>query len=230
MAFPAATALTASRFPIAPFKQRLCRPDGSFLINVHRKHLSVACFAKFPRMEHFPDSTKFVTFLNYTKDKLWEFVPGSVKQFPWKNATNVALRDLQALGKKTLKWTLLAYFALSCPSDIVYSLSGNKDLMIPLGLIIGCVMANYFDDISKEVMSNYKGDNAFTWKLVGLSCFFVLVKAFSFYVLRANDLVLHVGNGGLMQLLWNWKNLPKLEEENSSSEDAVATAIAKTDD
>lgn len=141
---------------LAQSRKQFCRLHSSFRINAHKHHASVTCSVKFPGMQHFSDSTKLIAFLNNTKDRLWEFAPVSVKQFPWKKAERVALHELQSLGKETLKWSVLAYFAFSCPSDILYSMSRNKELVIPLGLFVGCMMTNLFYEISQEFKRDHK--------------------------------------------------------------------------
>ncbi|XP_011074578.1 uncharacterized protein LOC105159266 [Sesamum indicum] len=221
MVFPAASALTHSTFIVASSKYQVRQLHSSFLINVRKQHVPVMCSAKVPWMEHFHKSTELIVFLNYTKDKLWEFIPGSVKQFPWKKAESIALHELVILGKETLKWCLLAFLAFSCLSDFFYSISRNKELLIPFGLFVGCLTTNYLDKISQEFLRDHKDGNT-TWILVGISCFFVLVKVIS----GGNDFLLHAANGGLMQVLWNWKNLPKLDGEKSLLEDASTMSNA----
>ncbi|KAL0432614.1 UNVERIFIED_CONTAM: hypothetical protein Slati_2595700 [Sesamum latifolium] len=181
---------------VALSKGQVRRLHSSFLINVRKQHVPVMCSAKVPWMEHFHKPTKLIVFLNYTKDKLWEFVPGSVKQFPWKKAESIALHELLIVGKEALKWCLLAFLAFSCLSDFFYSISRNKELLIPFGLFVGCLITNYFDKISQEFLHDHK------------------------VISGGNDFLLHVANGGLMQVLWNWKNLPKLDGEKSLVEDA----------
>ncbi|PIN02371.1 hypothetical protein CDL12_25116 [Handroanthus impetiginosus] len=219
MLLPAASALTLSNFPVASTKSRISQPHDSFLINVRKQHVSVPCSAKFPGMEYFNEPKKLIVFLNHTKDKVWESIPVSVKQFPWQKAESVALHKLLVLGKETLKWSLLAWFAFSWPSDIIRSISRNKELVIPFGLFVGSFMTKYLDEISQEFMHDDKG-GGFARRLLVISCFFVFVKVNSTYLLQGNDFLLHAANGGLMQVLWNWKELQKPDEEKSLSEDA----------
>ncbi|KAI3460118.1 hypothetical protein Pfo_016781 [Paulownia fortunei] len=218
MVFPAAAALTPSSFPVASTKSRVCQLCSSFPINARKQHVSVTCSAKFPGMEHIHEPTKLIVFLNYTKDELWKVIPDSVKHFPWKKAESVALHELLVLGKETLKWSLLACFAFSCLSDIIYSISRNKELVIPLGLFVGSLMTKYFDEISQELMRDHK-DGCIPWRVLGISCLFVLVKVVSTYFSGGNDFLLHAANGGLVQILWTWKKLPELDGEKSLWED-----------
>lgn len=107
-------------------------------------------------MEYFNDPTNLIALFNKTKGKLRTLIPGSVKQFPWKKAESVAQRELLVLGKETLKWSLLGCFAFNCLSDIVYSISRNRELVIPLGLFVGIVMTKFLDEISQEFFSNHE--------------------------------------------------------------------------
>lgn len=61
-------------------------------------------------------------------------------------------------------------------------------------------------------------DKPVTWRLLGIASFFVLVKVTSSYFSGANSLLLHAANGGLMQVLWNWKEIQKLDGAKSSSD------------
>ncbi|KAL7085363.1 hypothetical protein ACP275_14G277800 [Erythranthe tilingii] len=216
MVVPAAYALSPSCFPVASSKSRVCQLHNSIPINNRKQHVSVRCSAKFPGMEHFHEpATNLIVFLNYTKDKLWKLTPGSVKSFPWKKAESVALHELLILGKETLKWSFLAWFAFSWLSDILYSLSRNKELMIPFGLFVGIIITKYIDQICQEFVLDDHKDGSISWRILGISCFLVLVKVMSMFFSGGNDFLLHCANGGLMQLLWNWRNLPKLDGEKS---------------
>lgn len=141
---------------LASSKSQLHQLRNPFLINVPKKHISVSCVAKLPGMEHFNDPSKLVVMLSNTQKKLWNMMPDSVKQFPWKKAETVALEEFFALAKEALKWCLLAYFAFSCLSDISYSISRNKELVIPLGLFVGIMTTKLFDEISRELMPDHQ--------------------------------------------------------------------------
>ncbi|GFP87592.1 hypothetical protein PHJA_000902900 [Phtheirospermum japonicum] len=156
-------------------------------------------------MEHFHDPAKRIAFLNYTKDTLWKLIPDSVKDFPWKKAESVALHRFLILGKETLKWSLLACFT-------------NKELVIPFGLFVGSLMTKYFDEISQDLMHEHKYGHV-TWRLLAVSCFYVLVKLMSTCFRGGSDFLLHAANGGLMQAAWNWKDLPEQDGEKCLSED-----------
>lgn len=123
---------------------------------MRKQHVSVARSAKFLMMENFYHPTKHMALLNYTKDKLWKFIPGSVKDFPWNKASSVALHEFLVLGKKPLKWSLLACFTFSCLSDIAYSISRNKELVFPFGLFVGSLLTKYVDEIARELLHERK--------------------------------------------------------------------------
>ncbi|KAG6406847.1 hypothetical protein SASPL_134458 [Salvia splendens] len=217
MASAAASALTPFNSPLASSKSQLHQLRNPFLINIPKKHISVSCFAKLPEMEHFNNPSKLVVMLSNAQKKLWNMMPDSVKQFPWKKAETVALEEFLALVKEALKWYLLAYFAFSCLSDISYSISRNKELVIPLGLFVGIMTTKLFDEISRELMPDHQ-DGRFTWRLPSIAVFFVLVKAISTYLPGVNHLLMHAANGGLMQVLWNWKDIQKHDGDESSSD------------
>lgn len=141
---------------VAPPKSRTHQLRSSYLINFHRKRVSVTCSVKFPGMEYFDEPNNLVSVLNYSREKLQTFIPGSVKQFPWKKAKSLAQNGLLVLGKETLKWSLLGYFAFNCLSDIIYSISRNRELVIPLGLFVGVLMTKFLDEISRELLSDDK--------------------------------------------------------------------------
>lgn len=217
MVSAAASSLIPLNLAVISSKSRLHQLNNSFLINVPKKHGSVLCSAKVPGTEHFHEPTKLIVLLNKTKEKLWKFMPDLVKSFPWKKAEVVALEEFLVLGKETLKWSLLAFFAFSCLSDILYSISINKELAIPLGLFVGIMTTKFLDEICQELMPDHQ-DKPVTWRLLGIASFFVLVKVTSSYFSGANSLLLHAANGGLMQVLWNWKEIQKLDGAKSSSD------------
>lgn len=49
-------------------------------------------------------------------------------------------------------------------------------------------------------------DKGLKWQLLGIACFYVLIKFLStYFALQARVFLLHLANGGLMQLLWLWR-------------------------
>lgn len=200
------------------------------------------------------DPPKFKLQLDYTVKKLGQLVPDSVRSFPWKKAESSGMQQLQVLGQKALKWSLIALFILNSSSDIIYSISRNKELLIPFGLFLGCLTADFLKetsqdffhskvyfpskvlfisyDLSSDILTveySVLQDNGMTWHPVGISCFFILVRIIAVYCLGRQSLLLHTVNGGLMQMLWHWISSSQPEGDNRTNvilEDASATSSA----
>jgi len=64
------------------------------------------------------------------------------------------MERLLFLGQKALKWTLIILFVFSSLSDVIFSISRNQELMIPLGLFVGCLMTDFLKEISRELFRN----------------------------------------------------------------------------
>lgn len=66
-------------------------------------------------------------------------------------------------------------------------------------------------------------------QLLSISCFFVLKFISAYFSIKARVFLLHVANGGLMQVLWFWRYLVeengKRSEENSISNQDASSAI-----
>lgn len=100
------------------------------------------------------DANKMKKKINTIKERLFETVPLSVKDFQWKKAEEILLQRVLFLGQKALKWFLFAMFIFSSLSDVVFSVTINKELMIPVGLFIGCIIGDFFKETSQEFFSN----------------------------------------------------------------------------
>ncbi|CAA3005550.1 Hypothetical predicted protein [Olea europaea subsp. europaea] len=171
MAFPA-SAITTSISPVTSFNRRLCHLHRPFFIHVHSHQVSATSSVKqLPRMQQFHVPPKYKMYFTCTKDKLLGFIPDSFKQFPWKEAKGVAQQELLVWGKEALKWSLTAILIFSFASDIIYSISRNKELLIPFGLFVGCLMTNYLNEVSQELSHNDK-----VYKEVSL--FYVIISIF----------------------------------------------------
>lgn len=85
------------------------------------------------------------------KEKLIEAVPNSIQEFPWKKAQPILLDRLLLFMQEALKWSLVLYFILSSLSDVVYTFSINRELIIPVGLFVGCLIADFLKEISQEL-------------------------------------------------------------------------------
>lgn len=89
--------------------------------------------------------------LGMVKERLWKAIPNSLKEYPWKKAEVVLLKHLLFFGQKALKWSLLTLFISSSLSDIIYSISRNQELIIPFGLLVGCLMTDFLKEVSQEM-------------------------------------------------------------------------------
>jgi myb proto-oncogene protein len=136
--------------------------------------------------------------------KLIEAMPSPVQEFPWRNAQHTLLDRLLLLVQEALKWSIVVYFIFSTLSDVVYTFSINRELIIPVGLFVGCLIADFSKEISLEL---FRGSEENDWRRLGLCGLFVLVKLTStWFSTQPGVFLLHVANGGLMQLLWHWRN------------------------
>ncbi|XP_021284491.1 uncharacterized protein LOC110416748 isoform X2 [Herrania umbratica] len=155
--------------------------------------------------------------LNIIKETLWEATPETVKDFPWKKAENLLLERLLFVGQKALKLSLVTVFVISSLSDFLYSISRNQELMVPFGLIVGCLMTDFLKETSQEAF-RFPEEKGLKWHLLALGGFFVVVKFVStFSAIRTQVFLLHVANGGLMQALWLWRSLLEEHESKGSS-------------
>ncbi|KAK3425650.1 hypothetical protein EUGRSUZ_F02208 [Eucalyptus grandis] len=176
---------------ISPFRiklsnNRMCQPSNGTTLLPHRR--------TFPKhsvqvmMAQFGESERLNAQLNAVTERLQEAIPDSVKHFPWKKAETVLLDRVVLLGQKALKWSLITLFVASSLSDVLFAISRNRELIIPIGLFVGCLLTDFL----KEVTVELSDDSQFTAAFCGLG-----VRVF----------LLHVANGGLMQALWLWRNL-----------------------
>lgn len=92
--------------------------------------------------------------MSVLRKRIWEAAPDSVKDFPWKKAEDIVLQQLLLLGQEIVKWSLVTLFILSSISDVVFCISRNKELMIPIGLFVGCMMADFLKETSRELFPN----------------------------------------------------------------------------
>lgn len=102
-------------------------------------------------MREFRDPNKFKMQINIVRKKLWEVIPDSVKEIPWKKAEDILLERLIFLGQKGLKWTLITLFIFSSLSDVIFSFSRNQELIFPFGLFVGCLMTDFIKETSQEL-------------------------------------------------------------------------------
>ncbi|XP_077220667.1 uncharacterized protein LOC143854534 isoform X2 [Tasmannia lanceolata] len=192
--------------------QRYPLLHGCFLIpRSQSQRFSLTCSMEVPNEKPFRELRKIKTRVeNFTR--VLETFPDSVKEFPWRKAEDTMLQRLLLLGQKALKWSLIALFITSSFLDIVFSISRNRELMIPLGLFIGCTIADFLKETSQELFQGRKEEGL----LIGVGSFFVLVKFISLYFsIQGRAFLSHVGNGGLMQVLWLAKKLQEAHADEN---------------
>ncbi|XP_027332733.1 uncharacterized protein LOC113847691 [Abrus precatorius] len=157
------------------------------------------------------------------REKLKEAMPISVQEFPWTKAERVLLDRFLNLAQEAVKWSLILFFFFSSLSDIVYTFSRNCELIIPVGLFVGCVMADFLKEISQELFQRYEGKDL-KWHLLGMYCLFVFVKFMStWFAVLPHVFLLHVANGGLMQVLWYWRNF--MEDAKNKQETSTSSGL-----
>lgn len=201
MSLPAqASSLVPSRFLICKrrlfYSSRACELKLPTFVN----RLSKLSTAK----SYVPQ--RLISSLENFKDKLCLVTPLPLKDFHLQDAEAVFLQQLLLAGKKALKQFLLLLYICSFVSDVVYSISRNKELIVPLGLFMGYVATNFLAETSKELFHFLEEDDIRP-HLVLICCLFALAKIIStHFVARGKIFLLHIANGGLMQALWLWKN------------------------
>ncbi|XP_043708141.1 uncharacterized protein LOC122657489 [Telopea speciosissima] len=162
---------------------------------------------------HFSEPNKKMVHMNRFTKRLWASLPEPVKEFPWRKAEDLVLQHLLILGEKALKWSLITVFIFSFLSDVIFAVVRNRELMVPLGLFIGCTIADFLKETSQELFQGTK-EEGLRWHLLGIGSLFVLVKFVSVYfTVQGHVFLAHVGNGGLMQVQWLWRKV--LEERES---------------
>ncbi|CAK9317390.1 unnamed protein product [Citrullus colocynthis] len=208
MALPASISLPSlsPTSKIIPFKEKA---SFNSCLLLHGSRQATLASSMKVKMARFMDSNSIPTEIENLKEKMQEVVPEPVKIFPWKEAEKILVERLLFMGKETLKWSLLLFFALSSFSDFVASTVRNQELLIPIGLFIGVLLTDLLKEISQEVFGNSE-ESSFKKQLYGLGSFFVLVKLIAYgFAIQAQTFPLHVANGGLMQVLWLWRNLSR---------------------
>lgn len=146
-------------------------PRSHRLINVTRSPNSVTRCVRLPTRAQLNDPSGINLHMNNIKDRLWYVIPNPVKEFPWKKAESIALKQFLITAKEALKWSLVAVLIFGSISDVLFSISMNKELLIPFGLFVGCVIANFLKEISRELFPNPEVSFAFPLLLVSVFSF-----------------------------------------------------------
>ncbi|XP_062099589.1 uncharacterized protein LOC133805423 isoform X1 [Humulus lupulus] len=212
MALPASTLFptyssSPSQFPIKLFGYRSCQVKKSLVLGT--RHQTLFKYALKVSMSQFGGPEKVNMQINDVKEKLQKVIPDSVKELELERGADILVQKLLSLGQKALKWSTVVLIALSFLSDVIFTISRNQELVMPFGLLAGCLVADFLKEISIEVFPNSQGKGS-NRNLIVIGCFFVLVKFISAFFGRiGNVFLLHVGNGGFLQVLWLWTSLLK---------------------
>ena len=108
------------------------------------------CCVRAQAADHSRERNNLSPHLHNLSDALWKTLPEPVKEFPWKEAETVIAHRLFMLGSRVLKSFLLVGFVLSFASDLIFSFLRGRELIVPLGLTIGVVMADFLSETAKE--------------------------------------------------------------------------------
>ncbi|GLT93640.1 hypothetical protein SLE2022_114230 [Rubroshorea leprosula] len=231
MALPASSVLPSlPKLQVKEFKYKTAHLHGSLSSRVCCQIFPLCCMKI--TTGQFGDMNNMKKKLRIVKERLWESIPDPVKEFPWKKAEDMLLVQLLALGWKAFKWSVMPVFVYSSLSDVVFSISRNQELLIPLGLLLGCLMTDFLKETSREMFQSSE-EKSLSRHLLAIGSFFVVVKFISIcFTIKARVLLLHVANGGLMEVLWLWKHLVKEDEGDdgnfSSRQDASSDVAAET--
>ncbi|GLT62969.1 hypothetical protein SLA2020_355690 [Shorea laevis] len=231
MALPASSVLPSlPKLQVKEFKYQTTHLHGCLSSRVCCQISPLCCMKT--TTGQFDDMNNMKKKLRVVRERLWESIPDPVKEFPWKKAEDMLLVQLLALGWKAFKWSVMPVFVYSSLSDVVFSISRNQELLIPLGLLLGCLMTDFLKETSQEMFQSSK-EKGLSRHLLTIGSFFVVVKFISVcFAIKARVLLLHIANGGLMEVLWLWKHLVKEDEGDdgnfSSRQDASSDVAAET--
>ncbi|KAF7817407.1 myb proto-oncogene protein [Senna tora] len=203
---PSLAISSTPKFRVKPFLDQPCKLQSCSAIHIpHQTFSTRTCSIKVSMAEH-NEPNEVKTQIKIMKEKLREALPVSIKEFPWNKAERKLLDRLISLARKALNWSLVLFFVFSSISDIVYTLSMNRELIIPFGLFVGCLVADFLKETSQELFHSPE-ENGLKQHVLGMYCFFVFLKMISAcFGIQAQVFLLHVANGGLMQALWYWRS------------------------
>lgn len=94
--------------------------------------------------------------LNEVKKRLLDVIPEPVKQVPWKNAEKVFINNLLEASVKALKFIFIPLFILSFLFDFIFSIMKNKELLIPVGLFVGCTLSDLLNEALQDLFRESK--------------------------------------------------------------------------
>lgn len=123
----------------------------------------------------------------------------AVRTFPWEKVYGRFSQRVLSLVWITTKWLAIPVLVLSAVSELLYTLSAGKEIFIPLGLLIGVMLAKIVGNASLDILKELQ-DVRSAWPLVVLGMFFVLLKLPGpYYPSWAAVFFPHVANAGLVQ-------------------------------
>ncbi|XP_062099590.1 uncharacterized protein LOC133805423 isoform X2 [Humulus lupulus] len=157
MALPASTLFptyssSPSQFPIKLFGYRSCQVKKSLVLGT--RHQTLFKYALKVSMSQFGGPEKVNMQINDVKEKLQKVIPDSVKELELERGADILVQKLLSLGQKALKWSTVVLIALSFLSDVIFTISRNQELVMPFGLLAGCLVADFLKEISIEVFPN----------------------------------------------------------------------------
>ncbi|KAL8144055.1 hypothetical protein V2J09_017087 [Rumex salicifolius] len=181
------------------------RPQNSTFLHNQNRLLSCQITRKLVKAQFSVPGDPKAQF-NVVKEKLWKSVPNSAKSVEWKKAGDVLKQQVLSFARKTLVWLFVAWFGFSCISDAIYSVSMNKELFIPFGLFAGCLFTDFAKETSLEFFHHSEATDL-DRHVVAIGCFCILLKFLSLSLpVQGQIFLLHVANGGLLQVLWLWRS------------------------
>ncbi|XP_031494067.1 uncharacterized protein LOC116260113 [Nymphaea colorata] len=213
------------RHRVKPFKQHRPLTFSWPLPKRSQNRLASPCSVKVSTTEQFGESSKAKCDTRKSSMNLLELLFEPVKDFHWKKAGTALRQSANSFGLKTLKWSLVIFFVISFVSDISVSILRNRELIIPVGLFIGCMLAEFLKEMSSELVKikqvAQEGDNP--WQLAFLAGFFLVVRL----CFQGNLFLSHICNGGLMQILWWGKKLQVVNAEEGQHSNASVVGDEK---
>ncbi|BFG18199.1 hypothetical protein CerSpe_044730 [Prunus speciosa] len=198
MAFPASIASPSSstpKFPINVFERKPCQPKSCFLLHLRRRPFASSCVKAVSSVAQFGEPSKQnkqkqQIEISVVKEKLWEAIPVPVKELPWKKAADTALEQLLLIG--------------------------NYELIMPFGLFVGCFLTDVLKETLRQVLPSSE-ESGLEKHFLGIGCFLAAIKFVSAGLpMQARVFLLHVANGGFMQVLWLWRGLLNKRDEDAS--------------
>lgn len=173
-----------------------------------RNRHSMGCSVRAQASENFGHSNSFSALLNKLAYEIQNISTEKLEEFPWKKARSIIAERLLVLGTGALKWSFVLLFIVSFLSDIIIAISMNRELMIPLGLFTGVILADFLKESFHEFFQTNTKDKPFAKQLVSVGSVFVFIKFLAMcFSAQWRMLLFHISNGGLMQVLWLAKEL-----------------------